>query len=116
MNLSQFSWAGWTESLLHRVKSEREKQISYINVDIWNLEKRYWLTYLQGRNRDADIENWLVDTVGEGEGGRIENSTETYILLYVKTYLKQLASLKEMGIPEHLTCLLRNLYAGQEAS
>ena len=24
--------------------------------------------------------------------------------------------LKEMGIPEHLTCLLRNLYAGQEAT
>ena len=25
-------------------------------------------------------------------------------------------NLKEMGIPEHLTCLLRNLYAGQEAT
>ena len=24
--------------------------------------------------------------------------------------------LKEMGIPDHLTCLLRNLYTGQEAS
>ena len=24
--------------------------------------------------------------------------------------------LKEMGIPNHLTCLLRNLYAGQEAT
>ena len=24
--------------------------------------------------------------------------------------------LKDMGIPDHLTCLLRNLYAGQEAS
>ena len=24
--------------------------------------------------------------------------------------------LKEMGIPEHLTCLLRNLFAGQEAT
>ena len=24
--------------------------------------------------------------------------------------------LKEMGMPEHLTCLLRNLYAGQEAT
>ena len=24
--------------------------------------------------------------------------------------------LKEMGIPEHLTCVLRNLYAGQEAT
>ena len=25
-------------------------------------------------------------------------------------------SLKEMGIPDHLTCFLRNLYAGQEAT
>ena len=25
-------------------------------------------------------------------------------------------ALKEMGIPDHLTCLLRNLYAGQEAT
>ena len=24
--------------------------------------------------------------------------------------------LKEVGVPEHLTCLLRNLYAGQEAT
>ena len=24
--------------------------------------------------------------------------------------------LKEMGIPNHMTCLLRNLYAGQEAT
>ena len=24
--------------------------------------------------------------------------------------------LKKMGIPDHLTCLLRNLYAGQEAT
>ena len=25
-------------------------------------------------------------------------------------------TLKEMGIPDHLTCVLRNLYAGQEAT
>ena len=25
-------------------------------------------------------------------------------------------SLKEMGIPDHLTCILRNLYAGQEVT
>ena len=24
--------------------------------------------------------------------------------------------MKEMGIPDHLTCILRNLYAGQEAT
>ena len=29
---------------------------------------------------------------------------------------KLLKILQEMGIPDHLTCLLRNLYAGQEAS
>ena len=29
---------------------------------------------------------------------------------------KQWKILKEMGIPDHLTCFLRNLYAGQEAT
>ena len=29
---------------------------------------------------------------------------------------KLLKFLEEMGIPDHLTCLLRNLYAGQEAT
>ena len=29
---------------------------------------------------------------------------------------KQWKILKEMGIPKHLTCLLRNLYAGPEAT
>ena len=29
---------------------------------------------------------------------------------------KQCKILQEMGIPDHLTCLLRNLYAGQEAT
>ena len=62
-------------------KSEREKNISYINAYIWKLEKWNWWTYLQGRNRDTDIEN----TVGEGEGGmNWESSTETYTLPYVK--------------------------------
>ena len=28
----------------------------------------------------------------------------------------KLKILKEMGIPDHLTCCLRNLYAGQEAT
>ena len=31
-------------------------------------------------------------------------------------HTKPLKILKEMGIPDHLTCLLRNLYAGQEAT
>ena len=31
-------------------------------------------------------------------------------------YKKTVENLKETGIPDHLTCLLRNLYAGQEAT
>ena len=31
-------------------------------------------------------------------------------------YIKLWKILQEMGVPDHLTCLLRNLYAGQEAT
>ena len=49
---------------------------------------------------------------------------EKYLLLlidYAKAfdcvdYNKLWKILKEMGIPDHLTCLLRNLYGGQEAT
>ena len=35
---------------------------------------------------------------------------------YCRHHNKLWKILKEMGIPDHLTCLLRNLYAGQEAT
>ena len=42
-------------------------------------KKWYWWTYLQGRNREADIEKRVVDTVGKGEGGmKWGSNTETY--------------------------------------
>ena len=46
-------------------KSVREKQISYINAYMWNLEKWYRWAGLQGRNRDTDVENKCMDTRGE---------------------------------------------------
>ena len=45
-------------------KTEREKQIPYINAYIWNLEKWHQWTGLQGRNRDTDVENQRMDTKG----------------------------------------------------
>ena len=40
---------------------------------------------MQGRNRDTDVENGLVDTVGKGEGGmNLESSTDIYTLSRVK--------------------------------
>ena len=42
--------------------------------------------------------------------------TSTSALLTIPKPLTVLKILKETGIPDHLTCLLRNLYAGQEAT
>ena len=51
---------------------------------------------------------------------RIESSTSSSLTMlkafdYVN-YNKLWKILKEMRIPDHLTCLLRNLYIGQEAT
>ena len=59
-----------------------------------------------------------------GSSKKQESSGKTYIsaLLTIAKPLtvwitkKLWKILKEMGIPDHLTCLLRNLYAGQEAT
>ena len=67
-------------------KERREKKtILYINAYIWNLERWYQRTHLQGSNGDADTENRLVDTGQVRESGTNgESSTETYTLPYVK--------------------------------
>ena len=73
------------EPIIQRSKSERERQILYINAYIWNLEIRYQWSYLQGSKGDTDIKNRLLDSVRESEGGmNWENSTETCTLSYVK--------------------------------
>ena len=45
-----------------------------------------------------------------------ENSRKTSISASLTTLFPFTKILKEMGIPGCLTCLLRNLYAGQEAT
>ena len=68
-------------------KSEREKQISYINSYMWNLDKWYRWTYLQGRNRDTDVEKRHVDT---GRGGRGGMNWEIGIEVCALPYVKQI--------------------------
>ena len=55
-----FNWRNLEPVRQSEVKSEKEKQISYINTYIWNLDKWYWWTCLQGRNGDRDIEQTLL--------------------------------------------------------
>ena len=87
----EWMWIIWTDVDGSRAcytewsKSEREKQISYINPCICNLEKWCWWKYLQGGNRDTDVGNRLADSVGKWEGAmNWENSIDMYTLPCVK--------------------------------
>ena len=51
--------------------------------------KMLWWSYLQGSNGDSDIENRILDMVGEGEG---ETIRESGIKIYTLPYLKQITS------------------------
>ena len=62
---------GLSEGHAEWSKPEREKQMSYINTYMWNLEKWYRWYYLQSRNRDTDVENKCMDTKEE-RGGQWE--------------------------------------------
>ena len=47
---------------------------------------------------------------------KLNGSMKTYKTFDWVDHNKLRKILKEMGIPDHLTCVLRNLYAGQEAT
>ena len=66
-------------------------------------------------------EDKLLTSVGSSKKQENSRKTSTLALLTTPKPLTMLIttnlkSLKEMGVPDHLTCLLRNLYAGQEAT
>ena len=56
-----------------------------------------------------------------GKSQRVPENIYFFFIDYAKAFdcvdhNKLWKNLKEMGILDHLTCLLRNLYAGQEAT
>ena len=72
--------------------------------------------FRKGRGTRDQIANicWIIEKARE-----FQKNIYFYFIDYPKTfdsvdYNKLWKILKEMGIPDHLTCLLRNLYAGQE--
>ena len=63
----------------------------------------------------------LSTSFGSSEKQELQKNIYFCFLDYAKAFdcvdhNKLWKILKEMGIPDHLTCLLRNLYAGQEAT
>ena len=79
------------------------------------------LGYRKGRGTADQIANiyWIIDH--KKKTGEIQKNIYLCFIDYTKAFgwveqNKLWKILQEMGIPGHLTCLLRNLYAGQEAA
>ena len=58
----------------------------------------------------------LPTSVGSSKKQESSRKTSISALLITPKPLTVWKILQQMGIPDHLTCLLRNLYAGQEAT
>ena len=73
--------------------------------------------FRKGRGTRDEIANicWIIEKARE-----FQKNIYFFFINYVKAFdcvdHNKLYILQEMGIPDHLTCLLRNLYAGQEAT
>ena len=86
----------------------------YINRDISDVQA----AFRKGRGTRVQIANihWIIEKARE-----FQKNMYFCLIDYAKAFdcvdhNKLWKILKEMGIPDHLTCLLTNLYAGKEAT
>ena len=86
----------------------------YVNRELPNVQAGF----RKGRGTRDQIDNirWIMEKARE-----FQQNIYFCFIDYAKAFdcvdhNKLWRILKEMGIPDHLTCLLRNLYAGQEAT
>ena len=86
----------------------------YMNCELPNIQ----VEFRKGRGTRDQIANicWIIEKARE-----FQKTIYFCIIDYTKLFdcvdhNKLWIILKEMGIPDHLTCLLRNLYVGQEAT
>ena len=80
-----------------------------------------FLTFKLVLEKAEEPEIKLPTSDGSLKKQKISRKTSIFALLTMPKLLtvwmtKNFKILKEMGIPDHLTCLLRNLYTGQEAT
>ena len=88
--------------------------LQYVNCKLPDIQAHF----RKGRRTRNQIANicWIIKKARE-----FQKNIYFFFLDYAKAFdcvdhNKRWKILKEMGIPDHLTCLLRNLYAGQEAT
>ena len=86
----------------------------YVNRELPDVQSRF----RKDRGTRDQIANihWIIE-----KARQFQKNIYFYFIDYIKAFdcvdhNKLGKILKEMEIPDHLTCLLRNLYAGQEAT
>ena len=86
----------------------------YMNWEIPDLQ----VGFRKGRGTRGQIPNirWITEKAREFQKKSTSASLSALKLFDCVDHNKLWKILKEMGIPDHLTCLLRNLYVGQEAT
>ena len=101
-----------TSKVMLKILQARLQQ--YMNCEIPDVQAGF----RKGRGTRHQIANfhWIIKKARE-----FQKNIYFCFIAYAKAFdcvdhHKQWKILKEMRIPDHLTCLLRNLYAGQEAT
>ena len=95
------------------LKILQDRLQQYVNHELPDVQAGF----RKGRRRDQTGNmHWIIDSTRY-----FEKNTYFCLIGYAKAFdcvdhNKLWKILKEMGIPDQLTCLLRNLYAGQEAT
>ena len=101
-----------TSNVMLKILQARLQQ--YVNHEISDVQPGF----RKGRGTRYQIANicWIIEKARE-----FQKNTYFCFIDYTKAFdcvdhTKLWKMLQQMGIPDHLTCLLRNLYAGQEAT
>ena len=96
------------------LKILQARRQQYVNCELSDVQNGF----RKGRGTRDQIANnlWIIE-----EARKFQKNIYFCFIDYAKAFdcvdhNKLWEILKETGIPDHLTCLLRNLYAGQEAS
>ena len=87
---------------------------------LFNLQQNVQMFKLDLQKTEEPEIKWPT-SAGSSKKQEFQKSIYFCFIDYAKAFdcvdhNKMWKNLKEMGIPDHLTCLLRNLYAGQEAT
>ena len=104
-------WPYASEAVLKILQARLQQ---YINQELPDVQAGF----RRGRGTRNQIANihWITEKAREFEKKKNYFCFLKYAKVIYCVDYKNCGKYLEMGIPDHLTCLLRNLYAGQEAT